>query len=113
MLTADCIRETVEERLSDRFGDALDRLVDIAEVQSIRDSGATAASHGSRRAGRFEGVVFADTPQAAIQDKGTQPYTIRPASKQALFWPGASHPVTKVNHPGVSKHIGWWSDAPS
>jgi hypothetical protein len=32
---------------------------------------------------------------------GTAPHTIYPKEKKALFWPGASHPVSKVNHPGT------------
>ena len=36
--------------------------------------------------------------------------TIYPRSKQALFWPGASHPVRGVNHPGT-KADPFMSDA--
>lgn len=32
---------------------------------------------------------------------GTKPHTIRPRTKKALFWQGASHPVAKVEHPGT------------
>lgn len=32
---------------------------------------------------------------------GTSPYTILPSSKKALYWKGASHPVKRVNHPGI------------
>ncbi|GAU08140.1 phage virion morphogenesis protein [Desulfoplanes formicivorans] len=39
---------------------------------------------------------------AAIHQFGgkTKPRTIRPRTKKALVWPGASHPVTSVRHPG-------------
>lgn len=30
----------------------------------------------------------------------TPPRVIRPRRKKALFWPGARHPVKRVNHPG-------------
>ena len=30
----------------------------------------------------------------------TKAHVIRPKVKRALFWPGAAHPVKKVNHPG-------------
>jgi len=33
-------------------------------------------------------------------EEGTNPHEIRPKRKKALSWPGASHPVKKVNHPG-------------
>ena len=31
---------------------------------------------------------------------GTKPHVILPKEKQALYWPGARHPVKRVNHPG-------------
>jgi hypothetical protein len=31
---------------------------------------------------------------------GAGPHVIRPRNGRALFWPGADHPVAKVNHPG-------------
>lgn len=31
---------------------------------------------------------------------GTKPHVILPKNKLALYWPGAQHPVKKVNHPG-------------
>lgn len=39
---------------------------------------------------------------AAIHHFGgkTPPRTIRPRNARALFWPGARHPVAKVDHPG-------------
>lgn len=33
--------------------------------------------------------------------KGTPAHTIVPVNKKALFWPGANHPVKRVNHPGT------------
>jgi HK97 gp10 family phage protein len=32
---------------------------------------------------------------------GTRPHPITPRVKQALWWPGASHPVAHVSHPGT------------
>ena len=32
--------------------------------------------------------------------EGTRPHTILPKDKKALYWPGAAHPVRRVNHPG-------------
>jgi hypothetical protein len=32
---------------------------------------------------------------------GTAPHVITPRFKKALHWPGADHPVAKVNHPGT------------
>lgn len=33
--------------------------------------------------------------------KGSKPHAIFPRNKKALFWPGARHPVKRVNHPGT------------
>lgn len=41
------------------------------------------------------------TPYAIFVHEGTNPYTIRPRLKKALWWPGALHPVKKVRHPGI------------
>lgn len=32
---------------------------------------------------------------------GTAPHVITPKNKKALHWPGADHPVARVNHPGT------------
>lgn len=41
------------------------------------------------------------TPYAWFVHQGTNPYTIRPKLKKALWWHGALHPVKKVRHPGI------------
>jgi phage gpG-like protein len=46
-------------------------------------------------------TVGTDRPYAAAHQFGTGPYTIRPRSKRALYWPGAPHPVRVVHHPGL------------
>ena len=38
---------------------------------------------------------------AAAVEFGTGPHVIVPKKAKALFWPGADHPVKKVNHPGT------------
>jgi len=47
-------------------------------------------------------VVGTNVEYAAIHQFGgkTPPRTIRPKTKKALSWPGAAHPVAKVEHPG-------------
>lgn len=49
------------------------------------------------------GWVFASKARVPYMDwviDGTGPYTIVPKGKQALFWPGASHPVKIVHRKG-------------
>ena len=38
---------------------------------------------------------------AVIVEKGSKAHVIRPKSKKALYWKGASRPVKMVNHPGT------------
>jgi hypothetical protein len=39
---------------------------------------------------------------AAMVEYGTGPHAITPKNKQALYWPGADHPVKYVWHPGTA-----------
>lgn len=39
-------------------------------------------------------------PYARPVHDGAAPHVIVPVNKKALFWPGAAHPVRRVNHPG-------------
>lgn len=53
-------------------------------------------------AGRVSGItVGTNVSYAADVEYGTAPHVIAPRNKKALFWPGAAHPVAKVNHPGT------------
>ncbi len=51
---------------------------------------------------RGEVEVGTNVVYAAIHQFGghTGPRTIRPVNRKALYWPGAAHPVKKVEHPG-------------
>lgn len=44
---------------------------------------------------------FPTANYAPYVEFGTKPHTILPKDKKALYWPGAAHPVGKVNHPGT------------
>jgi len=44
---------------------------------------------------------FPTASYAPYVEFGTKPHVILPKEKQALYWPGAQHPVRKVNHPGT------------
>lgn len=43
---------------------------------------------------------FPTASYAPFVELGTRPHTIVPRNAKALYWPGADHPVRKVNHPG-------------
>lgn len=53
---------------------------------------------------RGKGRVWVGTDHWAPQEYGARPHTIRPkgppGGKKALWWPGLSHPVGAVRHPG-------------
>jgi hypothetical protein len=42
-----------------------------------------------------------DVNYATDVEMGTAPHVITPRNKKALSWPGAAHPVARVNHPGT------------
>lgn len=44
---------------------------------------------------------FPTASYAPYVEFGTAPHVILPKDKKALYWPGAAHPVSKVNHPGT------------
>jgi len=41
---------------------------------------------------------------ARFLETGTQPHSIEPELKKAVYWPGAEHPVKKINHPGIKSY---------
>jgi hypothetical protein len=43
-----------------------------------------------------------DCNYATDVEMGTAPHVIVPRNKKALSWPGADHPVARVNHPGTA-----------
>jgi hypothetical protein len=45
---------------------------------------------------------FPTANYAPYVEFGTKPHVIEPREKKALYWPGADHPVKRVNHPGTA-----------
>jgi len=48
-----------------------------------------------------EAVIKSPAEYAQWVNDGTDPYTITPTSKKALYWEGADHPVKVAHHPGI------------
>jgi len=46
-------------------------------------------------------TIRSDDPVARYVEEGTRAHDIYPRNAQALFWPGARHPVAHVHHPGT------------
>lgn len=51
--------------------------------------------------GPLKGEIGFNAKYAGWVHDGTSPYTIRPKTKKALYWKGASHPMRLVRHPGI------------
>lgn len=51
--------------------------------------------------GKVLRVGSLDCNYATDVELGTAAHVILPRNKKALFWPGADHPVARVNHPGT------------
>lgn len=47
------------------------------------------------------GILKPSVNYAIYVHEGTRPHQIRPVAKRALYWKGADHPVSVVNHPGT------------
>lgn len=95
-------------RMSDDVKHAVDRTrIDVqneARRRAAVDTGRLRSSIVSRaeNSGRSVGyVVGTNVSYAAAVEKGTEPHDIFPKDKQALYWPGAAHPVAVVHHPGT------------
>lgn len=67
----------------------------LVDTGRLRDSIGTEADKD--RAAWGSKVQYAPVHQFGAR---TPAQTIRPKRKKALFWPGAKHPVKKVEHPG-------------
>ncbi|MGX1483432.1 HK97 gp10 family phage protein [Streptomyces griseus] len=94
--------------MSDDVKRAVDRTRTDVQNEARRrapvDTGRLRSSIVSRAegSGRTVGyVVGTNVNYAAAVEYGTAPHVIKPTSKKALYWPGARHPVGKVNHPGT------------
>lgn len=51
--------------------------------------------------GTLSGTWAPSAKYAPFVQFGTSPHTILPTMGKALYWPGASHPVKIVHHPGT------------
>lgn len=52
--------------------------------------------------GKVLRVGSLDCNYASDVELGTAAHVILPRNKKALHWPGADHPVARVNHPGTA-----------
>lgn len=66
--------------------------------------GTSGTNIGGNERGRDWAVILVGTNVAygPAVEYGTSAHEIRPVNKQALYWPGAAHPVPVVQHPGTA-----------
>ncbi len=55
----------------------------------------------TRGRGKAAVQLVATADHSALLEFGTRPHVIEPKNAKALHWPGARHPVARVNHPGT------------
>lgn len=60
-----------------------------------------ALANAAKVFGESKAKVGTDDPVGRFVEYGTRPHDIYPRNKQALYWPGARHPVSVVHHPGT------------
>lgn len=70
------------------------------ENSILRRDGALWESIRVQQVASTTALVVSDRPYAAAHQFGARAHKISARLKQALFWPGARHPVKSVNHPG-------------
>lgn len=73
-----------------------------AQEMAPKRSGRLAESLRAEVHDKLLRVGSLDCNYAADVELGTAPHVILPRNKKALHWPGADHPVAKVNHPGTA-----------
>lgn len=107
-INKDVVQSWIEQIISglpDQTGnlvlDILNILSSIAEVLAPFRLGNLRESHIIQASGLI-GDLGNTAPYFPYIILGTSPHPIYPVNKQALWWPGALHPVRMVNHPGTS-----------
>lgn len=95
-------------RMSNDVKKAVERTaVDVQNEARRRapvDTGRLRSSIVHRMENRGRSVSYSvgtNVNYAAAVEFGTAPHVIVPKNRKALYWPGAAHPVAKVNHPGT------------
>lgn len=94
-------KKKVEKQLSK----ALAHVVRSGETEAAQNAPVDTGNLKSRIStiplGPFHFVLQSAAEYSIHVEKGTDPHVITPSNKEALYWPGADHPVKKVEHPGT------------
>jgi hypothetical protein len=100
MVRLDSVRARLEESPGRLVKDASEIMVSALRTAAPKRTGELAFGVYSKVSG--DRATFWDRKDyTKYVLYGTRPHDIRPALKQALYWPGARHPVRGVHHPGT------------
>lgn len=87
--------------VDDDIHDRARRVQSMARGRGLIDTGDYVSSIDTERLEPHGWRVIARDRKSAWIEYGTRPHEIRPRNKQALYWPGAPHPMARINHPGT------------
>jgi len=102
--TAGRITVRLDPALRVELDEAIQPILDqvAAEVeQDIKRNAPVDSGELVRSVRRRGNIITISAPHWHFVEYGTEPHIIRPRTKQALWWPGARHPVKMVRHPGT------------
>ena len=100
------------KKLSDEAESNVNKAIKDSAFNIQRTAMSNLTSNGSVKTGHLRRSISVDmgnleatihtsnVKYAVMVEKGTKAHIIKPKSKKALYWKGASHPVKQVNHPG-------------
>jgi len=97
--TDDLLSE-IDKEIAERLTKAILVVERKAKQLCKRKTGTLARSITSETEGN-KAVCGTNVDYGPHVELGTKPHIITPKTKKALFWPGASHPVKVVHHPGT------------
>lgn len=96
------VEQATIEGMTETMAEAVTRAKQLVPVKTATLQGSLQFRQVERDAHGFVGRWGSfDVNYAADVELGTGPHEIRPKNKQALYWPGAEHPVKVVRHPGT------------
>jgi hypothetical protein len=108
------LRELVKARARVVFDAAVERTLEGLKAEAPVDTGELRDSGYIRQktetGPRLSAVISFEAEQGVFTDEGTKPHKISVRTKKVLS-DGKNFFGTSVNHPGSTKHIGWFTDA--
>lgn len=88
-------------RAAVRKAQGIAEILGVQEARNLTKGWKHKVAFRIERAGEDQSDIVTQDEAFFFQDVGTDPHVILPSKKRALFWPSASHPVKRVNHPGT------------